>query len=292
MAAFVFAIITVIGFVGSLIAIYEFFTHFHGTTRKKRVGIIIFFIVSILLLALFVMNLSAVSKGGYQNPNPSPTVMNSVPKQPLTSTAPPTPTTVGTTPTFSSGSPSASRPLRVYDFEDGLQSWEFVSTQPSDKPSHFQPTKSLGYNSYGSLELDTNLWGTGNATIPHAGDDNYSHTAIRVFFHNQNYLGKKVNCQLYIPDPVPTGIYFRLFVISDKQDTDSYEYGKDKLHTEGLAANTWTELSMVIGDPQNEDDTQFDPGHVNYIGLTVQADGGADMGETSVKVFVDNCTVA
>lgn len=190
-------------------------------------------------------------------------------------------------PTSTPGTP----PLRAYNFEDGAQGWEFVTKQPDEKQSLLEPAKGHGYNSQGSLELNTAIWGSGNATIPVAGSDDYTHTAIRVFFPNENDLGKKVSCHLYFPDILPKGVYFRLFVISDKQDTDSYEYGKDKLYPQLLGNKTWVELSMTIGDPENEKQPQFDPTHVNYIGMNVQGNGGPNMGRTLVKVLLDDCTI-
>jgi nucleoside phosphorylase len=183
-------------------------------------------------------------------------------------------------------------PIHAYNFEEGAQGWEFVNTQPPQKQSLLQVAKSQGYQSKESLEVDTVIWGSQSATIPAVSRDVdvYTYTAIRVFFPHENDLGKKVSCYLYLPDSTLTGVYFRLFVISDKQDTDSYEYGKNKLYPERLAKNTWVELSMVIGEPENEKQPLFDPEHVNYIGMIIQGND-PNMGRTSVRVFLDDCTV-
>jgi hypothetical protein len=207
----------------------------------------------------------------------------------------PTLTPPSSTPSTSSPTASTQTPvpyIRAYTFENDndVQGWEFANSQPAEKQSLLQQTKSQGYNSQGSLELNTIIWGSGNATIPEASNDAYTFTAMRVFFNHENYLGKKVSCHLYLPDP-PPGVYIRLFTISDKQDTDSYEYGKDKLYSETLAKNSWVELSMVIGDPENQKDAQFDPTHVNYIGLIIKENRGPNMGRTPVKILLDDCTI-
>ncbi len=204
---------------------------------------------------------------------------------------PPSSTPSTSSPTASTQTPVPSIPAYTFENDNDVQGWEFANSQPAEKQSLLQQTKSQGYNSQGSLELNTIIWGSGNATIPDASNDAYTYTAIRVFFNHANYLGKKVSCHLYLPDP-PPGVYIRLFTISDKQDTDSYEYGKDKLYSETLAKNSWVELSMVIGDPGNQKDAQFDPTYVNYIGMIVKANGDSNMGRTPIRVFLDDCTIS
>ncbi len=181
--------------------------------------------------------------------------------------------------------------IHAYTFDNTTQDWEFVQKPPEQQHALLQATQDQGHTSKGSLLIETTIWGSKSATIPEPDNDIYTHTAIRTFFNDENDLGKTVSCYLYLPSSSLTGVYFRLFVISDKNDNDSYEYGKDKLYPETMPQQEWIEISMVIGHHENQTDPTFDPGHVNYIGLLIQGNGGQNMSSTAVRLYIDDCTV-
>jgi len=185
-----------------------------------------------------------------------------------------------------------------YDFESGTQGWG--SAEEKYKKAETSLTTQVVYEGNSSLQLDTELFGSGSAEFSsHNNDDVYRHTEAVVYMNNSipagydipgpyNLEGKSLSCFVYLPDGLAVDgphTYVRL-IAKDigfrNQVSQAVDITKD-------TTNRWIELSFVAGDGSNEDEG-FDAKEINALGVRLDSLDGSNVQYTG-PIYIDNCTI-
>jgi hypothetical protein len=256
--------------------------------RDFRIGIPIkvnpLVTLNILVAAIFVVLLGILvrpiflplpffSSRTMSTPTTSPTAIVSTP----TSTASPT-ATVSTNSHF------------AYDFEDGTtQGWD--TSEGQYKLAALQVVSDPVRKGNHVLQVMTKLTGDANNEV-------YRHTSTKVYFTQgipagfsnsspQNFQGKQVSCEVYLPQGLASGSPPPTISISVKDTSQRNDTGKP-IPINASIVGKWMQLSFIVGQYQGDADQGFDGTHVFSIGVQIVVPPGSTLNYTG-PFYVDNC---
>lgn len=186
-----------------------------------------------------------------------------------------------------------------YDFESGTQGWGTGEGQY--KKAELSTTTQFVYAGNYALQLDTELFGSGSAEFAaHNNDDVYRHTEAVVYMNNSrpagydqpgpfDLTGKTFSCFVYLPGGLAVEgaprAYVRL-IAKDTKFANQFSQANDITRDN---TNRWIELSIVIGDGSNTDET-FDPKQTNALGVRFDSLDGSTV-QYIGPIYIDNCSI-
>lgn len=195
----------------------------------------------------------------------------------------PTPTT-SLTATVSTNSHFA------YDFENGTtQGWD--TSEGQYKLAALQVVSDPVRKGNHVLQVMTKLTGDTNNEV-------YRHTNTKVYFTQgipagfsdsspQNFQGKQVSCEVYLPQGLASGSPPPTISISVKDTSQRNDTGKP-IPIDASIVGKWMQLSFIVGQYQGDADQGFDGTHVFSIGVQIVVPPGSTLNYTG-PFYVDNC---
>lgn len=174
-----------------------------------------------------------------------------------------------------------------FDFESGTETW--TTSEGEYKLAELDTSRDVVCVGSQSLELTTELYIGPQEVFRVTEAVAYFGNAIPVGMDHPgpyNLEGKEVSCNVFLPtELVSEGnpeAYVRLFV---KDHVHANQYGT-ALDATPQTTGAWQHLSLIVSN----DGSEFDPTHVNAMGLRFELQHGSTI-DFEGQIFIDGCEI-